>query len=117
LTKQAPVDIFCNICLQIVDLLTRLIINGRIEPAFEEVVTESYDLFPWPVTCFCQDLIDQFIHEISADIEADIGDIYICSLIGLSATPVSPERAAWVRIHQLRGRHPRVETMKKDISH
>jgi hypothetical protein len=115
LIKQAPTDIFCDICLEIVDYLTELIINETIEPALEELVSEFCDLFPWPVSSFCQDIADQYLDEIIADIEAGIEDI--CGAIGLCDTSVGPKRVGWLKVQQVKGSRPKVEKIKKGISH
>jgi hypothetical protein len=88
LVKQAPDDVFCDICNDIVDYITELVLNGTIEPVIEELVTELCDVLPWPLSSWCYDFIDQYIQEIIELIEEGAEDI--CSLIGICATPPRP---------------------------
>jgi hypothetical protein len=113
--KQAPADIFCDICQEVVDYVAELIVNGTIGPVLEELVAEFCDLFPWPVSSLCQSFADQYLDEIIADIEAGIEDI--CSLIGICAAPAGAERVRVLRVRPVPPRRPRVETIKKVNPH
>jgi hypothetical protein len=109
--RSIPGDIFCDVCTDVVNYISDLIINGTIEPEIKALVEQFCDIFPWPVSSFCISFVDEYVDEIIADIEAGVTDI--CSIIGLCANPPPSE---YKRLMQIRtngaARRPRVASRK-----
>jgi hypothetical protein len=112
LVKTAPTDIFCDICVEGVEYIADLVLNGTIEPVIEEAIADFCSIFPYPLSTWCTEFFDQYLDEIIADITAGASDI--CSLIGLCA---SGNRDGAAPIPITRARRPRIKPVGKLSRH
>jgi hypothetical protein len=109
--RRIPGDVFCDVCVEVVDYVAELILNGTVEPEIKALVEKLCDRLEWPVSSLCISFVDGYIDEIIAYIEAGVSDI--CGVIGLCTNPPPRE---YNKLMQIRAkgtaRRPHVRPVK-----
>jgi saposin len=81
--KQVDNDVACDLCKQVVKYVEKLVLEELFEDEIIRLVNQLCDTMPPPLSTYCRDIIDQWIHEIVKLLEEGIDHLEICKRIKL----------------------------------